>query len=149
MKFVRWFTFFSLLIFCGALHAYEDKFILIGQNGNDTAFALECVGNVLGEHLQINDNGEVYIKVDKIIAVPKQRFSKLCVIKSLLDQYKEQEDLRQNSCSNDQNAYTLMENLTQCGSRVSQPTKWQCPYCHRWYELGEKCDNEDCPTNRW
>ena len=35
-----------------------------------------------------------------------------------------------------------------CGSRV-QPKKWQCPYCHSWWEMGEECRNADCPTNQW
>jgi hypothetical protein len=35
-----------------------------------------------------------------------------------------------------------------CGGRV-QPKRWQCPYCHRWWDLGEKCTNEECPTNQW
>lgn len=26
---------------------------------------------------------------------------------------------------------------------------WQCPYCYRWWLLGERCSNPDCPTNRW
>ncbi|GEM_PF-3554452 len=35
-----------------------------------------------------------------------------------------------------------------CGSRV-QPKMWQCPYCHLWWELGEKCQNKECPKNKW
>jgi len=35
-----------------------------------------------------------------------------------------------------------------CGSRV-QPRRWQCPYCHLWWELGEECTNKECPTNQW
>lgn len=27
--------------------------------------------------------------------------------------------------------------------------KWKCPYCHHWWPMGEKCQNEKCPTNRW
>lgn len=27
--------------------------------------------------------------------------------------------------------------------------KWRCPYCSRWWLIGEKCKGEDCPTNKW
>ena len=36
-----------------------------------------------------------------------------------------------------------------CGSKVSQRQKWQCPYCHQWWNIGEKCKNSKCPTNQW
>lgn len=30
-----------------------------------------------------------------------------------------------------------------------QAKKWQCPYCHYWWDYGKKCTNPDCPTMQW
>jgi hypothetical protein len=26
---------------------------------------------------------------------------------------------------------------------------WKCPYCNRWWPIGQKCQNRECPTNQW
>ena len=50
----------------------------------------------------------------------------------------------------EQGLYVTAEDVEQYGSRVSpQPEKWRCPYCHRWWLIGEKCQYEGCPTNQW
>lgn len=72
MKFIRSISFFLFLIICSASYAHENKYIFVGQNNEGkTAFVLELVDD-LGDNIQINENGEVYIKVDKIIAVTEE-----------------------------------------------------------------------------
>ena len=51
--------------------------------------------------------------------------------------------------SDEQGFYITQEDIIECGSRPSPDKKWQCPYCYRWWNYGEKCQNEDCPTNQW
>lgn len=26
---------------------------------------------------------------------------------------------------------------------------WKCPYCWRWWPIGQRCGNPECPTNQW
>jgi len=52
--------------------------------------------------------------------------------------------------SDEQEFYAYGEEIIEYGSRVSPlPKKWKCPYCNHWWEIGEKCQNKDCPTNQW
>lgn len=48
----------------------ENKYVFVGQTGNETSFVLEIIDDNM-DNIAINENGEVWIKVDKIIAVPK------------------------------------------------------------------------------
>jgi predicted ATP-binding protein involved in virulence len=66
MKFIP-FILFTLLS-CVS-YAQENTQILIGQNGHKTAFILEVVGE---ENLFVNDKGEIYLKADNIVVVPKE-----------------------------------------------------------------------------
>lgn len=132
MKFIRFMSFCLFLVLSCKSYAHENKYVFIGQNeGNGqakTAFILELRGDDLENHVQISESGEVYLKVDKIIAVPKETFFHFA--------------------SEGQELYVAEEDVTQCGSRVA-PQKWQCPYCHHWWEIGEKCSNPKCPVNQW
>lgn len=76
MKFMKFISFLFTIICCTS-YAHENKYIFIGQSGNEgkTAFVLELVGDDFGDNVQINENGEVYLKVDKIIAIPKNTFA--------------------------------------------------------------------------
>ncbi|MCI0381939.1 MAG: hypothetical protein L0207_02665 [Chlamydiae bacterium] len=69
MKFMKSIVFFLFIICCSS-YANEDKYVLIGQNGNETAFVLELEDN-LGDNIQVTENGEVYLKVDRVFAVRK------------------------------------------------------------------------------
>lgn len=114
-------------------YAHENAYTLVGKSYGEErpVFVLEVTEDI-GENIQINENGEVYIRADKIIVVSKTPFCQDVV--GFMD-------------SSDSRS---MEDVTFCGSRVSQPPKkWQCPYCHFWWEIGERCMNPDCPTNRW
>lgn len=79
MKFIRFFAFFLLVITCCTTYGNENKYVFVGQNENDglakTAFVLELIGDNLEQYFQINDNGEVCLKLDKIVAIPKETFS--------------------------------------------------------------------------
>lgn len=71
--------FFFLFISSGLSYANENKYIFIGQNGNGherkVAFILELAEDDLGDNFQIKKGGEVYLKVDKIVSVPKDAFA--------------------------------------------------------------------------
>jgi hypothetical protein len=60
-------------------YAHENRYILVGQNNcqgcTKTAFILDLRGDNLEHQLQISDNGEVYLKVDKIIAFSEKELS--------------------------------------------------------------------------
>jgi hypothetical protein len=75
MKLMKFISFFLFAILCCTSYAHENKYIFVGQNENDncaqTAFILELDGEDLEDHIQKKENGEVYLKVNKIIAVPK------------------------------------------------------------------------------
>jgi hypothetical protein len=48
----------------------------------------------------------------------------------------------------DQQGFYIFENdITNYG--IEKEKKWKCPYCNRWWRIGEKCQNPDCPTNQW
>lgn len=52
--------------------------------------------------------------------------------------------------SDEQGFYVSQKDIVSCGARISSvPKKWQCPYCYHWWNIGEKCQNKDCPTNNW
>lgn len=52
--------------------------------------------------------------------------------------------------SNEQGLYYLGEDMTENGSRVTpKDEKWKCPYCNLYWKMGQMCENEKCPTNRW
>ncbi len=79
MKFIKFSVFFLFGLTCFTTYGNENKYIFVGQNENEgtakTAFVLELIGEDLNEYFQINDNGEVYLRVDKILAIPKETFS--------------------------------------------------------------------------
>ena len=125
MTLIKRIFFFLFTVISFTSYANDNSYILVGQNGSEgkTAFVLELTGDDLGDNVQISENGEIYLKVDKIIAMP----------------------------SGFANAYSdaAAENTIECGSRVYKPEKWKCPYCYHWWEMGERCQNEKCPTNQW
>ena len=34
-------------------------------------------------------------------------------------------------------------------TNYSVEKKWKCPYCYHWSPIGQKCQNPECPTNKW
>jgi hypothetical protein len=140
----RFFFIIAVLVACTSYaKAHENKYIFVGQNGNEMAFTLEVIGNIPEDYIQINQEGQVHIQVDRIIAVPKEIFSQFS-------------DYSASTNSVDQflafstNKKELEDNLAECGSRREpRENKWQCPYCHHWWEPGERCQYAKCPTNLW
>ena len=52
--------------------------------------------------------------------------------------------------NNELRSDTFEDNIEECNSRREPREKlWQCPYCYNWWELGERCKNDKCPTNQW
>jgi hypothetical protein len=53
-----------------------------------------------------------------------------------------------NIIRNDQQGFYIFEDdITNYG--VKREKMWKCPYCNHWWEIGERCKNPDCPTNKW
>jgi hypothetical protein len=53
-----------------------------------------------------------------------------------------------NTIRTDENGFYILENdITDC--RKEREKMWKCPYCHHWWPIGLKCQNPDCPTNKW
>lgn len=70
MKYIRSFlVFFFATAFCTAFGS-ENKYVFVGQNGDEglatTVFVLEVLGDNLDQCVYINENGEMYLKADKI-----------------------------------------------------------------------------------
>ena len=130
MTLMKYIFFFLFTVVSFTSYANDNTYILVGQNGSEgkTAFVLELTCDDLGDNVQISENGEIYLKVDKIIAMPNGSY--------------------QNGFVNSYSA-EAEENTIECGSRVYRPKRWQCPYCHHWWEMGERCKNEECATNQW
>lgn len=76
MKFVRNIVLFLFAVACSISYTDENKYVFVGQNESEgcakTAFILELIGEDLSDHIQISENGEMYLKVDKILAIPKE-----------------------------------------------------------------------------
>lgn len=48
----------------------------------------------------------------------------------------------------DELGFFLLENEMQMLQNAREEY-WKCPYCFRWWKIGEKCQEPQCPTNRW
>lgn len=76
MKLMKLFLSLTLTLFCCTAFAHENKHFLIGLNGTgesaETAFIVEVSSDDLNDICVMSDEGEVYLKVDKIVAVPKE-----------------------------------------------------------------------------
>lgn len=46
-----------------------------------------------------------------------------------------------------QGIYIFEDDITNYG--VEREKKWKCPYCHHWWPVGQRCQNPECPTNKW
>lgn len=40
--------------------------------------------------------------------------------------------------------YTCREDIK--GNQAAYEKKWRCPYCNRYYSIGQRCSNPDCPS---
>lgn len=150
MRFIKFISFCLFAIFCCASYAHENNYIFVGQNGADesaqTAFILELLGDDLENHVMMNENGEMYLKVDKIVAIPKETFIRFADPNEFMNTHTA--PCSKIIQSDGQQFYAFAGDVIQCGSKVA-PKKWQCPYCHYWWEIGESCTNDNCPTNQW
>lgn len=68
-------------VFCFTSYASENKHFFIGQTGSGesvrTAFILEVTADNFLDHMQITENGEVFLKADQVLAIPKETLSNL------------------------------------------------------------------------
>ena len=46
-----------------------------------------------------------------------------------------------------QGFYIFEQDIT--NYEAEREKKWKCPYCYHWWPIGQKCQNPDCPTNKW
>ena len=64
--------FIAALVSCiSYAKAHENKYYFVGKNGDETAFVLDIHSNNMENCVSISENGEVWLKVDKIVAIPK------------------------------------------------------------------------------
>lgn len=58
--------------------------------------------------------------------------------------------LETNSLHRDQQGlFTFTSNLTSHlakDNKVEYVKSWRCPYCHRYWPIGQPCQNKDCPS---
>lgn len=68
--------FIAALVSCiSYAKANENKYVFVGQKGNETAFVLDIISDDMENSVSIAENGEVWIKVDKIVAIPKDQLA--------------------------------------------------------------------------
>jgi Zn finger protein HypA/HybF involved in hydrogenase expression len=112
MKFIKLCSFLLLAFFCYNIHAEENKYIFVGQNGSDssakTAFVLEITDENIDNVFLMNEAGEIYLKADKVVAVPK----------NLLMNF----ELASNT--------SLVESATHALENGNE--SWKCPVCKAW-----------------
>lgn len=81
MNSIRSFLVFLFLVFWGTSYSIESKCVFVGQNASNdlatTVFVLEVMGDNLDEYMYMNQDGEVYLKADKISIFSKDQFSKI------------------------------------------------------------------------
>lgn len=79
MKLMKLCSVLLFLIFFSTTYADENKYIFIGQNGHGesakTAFVLEITAEDCNNVIAMNENGEVYLKADNIVAISKETFA--------------------------------------------------------------------------
>lgn len=42
--------------------------------------------------------------------------------------------------------FTYASNVCSCPITMEYIKKWKCPYCNRYWPIGEPCGNRDCPS---
>ena len=42
--------------------------------------------------------------------------------------------------------YTDKHGLYYIDDKLPKEQKWKCPYCHRYWPVGQKCQNAQCPS---
>lgn len=143
MKLIKFISFFLFAVTCCISYADENKYIFVGQNGSDgkTAFILELIGDELKNHVQISENGEVYLKVDKITAIPKETFSHFAHLANLRNASEHSENVG-NFAGNAATTFlalnTIQDNYEDQEVRcpkcrftyVRRPGHWDCPRCY-------------------
>jgi hypothetical protein len=80
MKLIRIISFFLFAAISCISYAKENKCIFIGQNevgDAKTVFILEMLGDDFDNYVHINEHREVYLKVDKILAVSKENLEQV------------------------------------------------------------------------
>jgi Zn finger protein HypA/HybF involved in hydrogenase expression len=103
MKLIRLFG--SLLTLCCSLYAVENKQIFTGEILEDgvmkPAFLLEILDTEMLDRLAISENGEVWIKVDKVSVVPTtQNYISIATQTQTMSDitYREEPDIQCNKC---------------------------------------------------
>ncbi len=107
---------------CSTSYANENNFVLVGQNNSEEkpAFILQLFAEELDQYFQINENGEVYLKADKVIAIPKEALSHLANVNDLVNYSKENDETERVKCTN-------------CGTKYWATTgNRHCPNCGRY-----------------
>lgn len=133
MKLMKFFSVLMFCIFCCTTYAHENKHIFIGQNGSGesakTTFLLEVFSTEdLNNSFVMNEDGEIYLKADQIVSIPKEMLADFALMGTL-------------------NAQNFAEGAI-LGRR--EPVQIRCPQCKMYYtpQPGQGCPNRECPSNR-
>lgn len=129
MKFL---SFLLLTFSCFTAQASESKYIFIGQqeNGDQSKamFILDLMGDDIDSYAKINDNGEVYLKVDKITAIPRENFVHFAQNGGCSTAATQRTDSSASSLSNEDNQPDIM--CYNCKYWFDPIVyRWVCPRC--------------------
>src|ERR1700679_3274089 len=65
----------ALISFISYANAHENRYVFIGENNNQIAFVLDLLNEDVQNYVRINENGEVWLKADKIVSVPASQLA--------------------------------------------------------------------------
>ena len=60
----------------------------------------------------------------------------------------ENQKIEINAVRLDEKGFFLFEEDILAYNLIREKT-WKCPYCFYYWPIGQKCQNKNCPTNRW
>jgi hypothetical protein len=130
--------FIAALVSCiSYVKANENKYVFVGQRGNETAFVLDIISDDMANNVTIEENGEVWIKVDKIVAIPKDQ---------LVECANHDNSIKENKAAtlfpyfliSHASSHALHENADEQEVRcprchfyyIPRPPTWGCPRCN-------------------
>ena len=123
MNFIKRIPFFLFIVVCYTSYASENTYVLMGQNekGDSTTFLLELMDSDIEQYCHISENGEIHLKADKIIAIPKSSHAIATSPRTAESMHSEPDS-----------AYTLLE----------------CPNGHPSTHGDGRCNQRSCPFFR-
>jgi len=137
MKSIKKALLFLFFVITCTSYANENKYIFVGQNeceGSLTpCFILDPMTNFSEDQIMITDNGEIYLKVDQIIAIPREHF--------LIENHSQLTRTANSSFFNHFNTQNISMNISNIEEYDSPAIR--CSNCRRYYDpkpyQGRRC----------